>query len=135
VRGYLTGSGYQEYLSNGTVCGISIPAGLHDGDQLPEAIFTPAFKAELGEHDENISFERSIEIVGEQPHAKTHGGRRPGSVRSRGLATKASEFQGRQAQTRLALVTLQSADGQLLVQPVSSRTSPAKPTRSFSVAE
>lgn len=66
VRGYLTGSGWAEYQSNGTVCGISLPAGLQNGDRLPEPIFTPAFKAELGEHDENISFERATEIVGEE---------------------------------------------------------------------
>ena len=66
VRGYLTGSGYQEYLATGEVCGIALPAGLADGDRLPEPIFTPAFKAELGDHDENISFERSVEIVGEE---------------------------------------------------------------------
>lgn len=65
VRGYLTGSGYQEYLATGAVCGIALPAGLADGDRLPEPIYTPAWKAPLGEHDENISFERSAEIVGE----------------------------------------------------------------------
>lgn len=64
VRGYLTGSGWLEYQSTRTVCGIPIPAGLNDGDRLPEPIFTPAYKAPLGEHDENISFERTAEIVG-----------------------------------------------------------------------
>jgi phosphoribosylaminoimidazole-succinocarboxamide synthase len=66
VRGYIAGSGYQEYLATGTLCGIKLPAGLKDGDKLPEPIFTPAFKAELGGHDENISFEKVIEIVGEE---------------------------------------------------------------------
>ena len=65
VRGYLTGSGWAEYREAGTVCGIPLPSGLQNGDRLPEPIFTPAFKAELGEHDENISFERTIELVGE----------------------------------------------------------------------
>lgn len=65
VRGYLTGSGYQEYLASGTVCGIPLPAGLADGDRLPEPIYTPAYKAPMGEHDENITFEQSIELVGE----------------------------------------------------------------------
>ncbi|MGB4779065.1 phosphoribosylaminoimidazolesuccinocarboxamide synthase [Microbacterium sp.] len=64
VRGYLTGSGWKEYQVSGTVCGIPLPAGLHDGDRLPEPIFTPAYKAPMGEHDENISYERMVEIVG-----------------------------------------------------------------------
>ena len=64
VRGYLTGSGWAEYRDSGTVCGIALPAGLRDGDRLPEPLYTPAFKAPLGEHDENISFERSVELVG-----------------------------------------------------------------------
>ena len=64
VRGYLTGSGWAEYRESGTVCGIALPAGLHDGDRLPEPLYTPAFKAPLGEHDENITFEGSVELVG-----------------------------------------------------------------------
>lgn len=64
VRGYLTGSGWKEYQASGTVCGIPLPAGLHDGDRLPEPIYTPAWKAPLGAHDENISFERTVELVG-----------------------------------------------------------------------
>ena len=64
VRGYLTGSGLKEYQVSQTVCGVPLPAGLGDGDRLPEPIYTPAYKAPLGEHDENISFEQSVEIVG-----------------------------------------------------------------------
>jgi phosphoribosylaminoimidazole-succinocarboxamide synthase len=64
VRGYLTGSGWLEYRQEQAVCGVPLPAGLRDGDRLPQPIFTPAFKAELGEHDENIPFERVIELVG-----------------------------------------------------------------------
>ena len=64
VRGYLTGSGWAEYRESGTVCGIALPAGLSDGDRLPEPLYTPAFKAPMGEHDENITFERSVELVG-----------------------------------------------------------------------
>jgi phosphoribosylaminoimidazole-succinocarboxamide synthase len=60
VRGYLSGSGWKEYQDRGTVCGIPLPAGLRESDQLPEPIFTPATKAEQGEHDENISFDRMI---------------------------------------------------------------------------
>ncbi len=64
VRGYLTGGGWKEYSAQGTVCGIPLPAGLHDGDRLPEPIYTPAYKAPLGEHDENVSFARTVELVG-----------------------------------------------------------------------
>ena len=64
VRGYLTGSGWAEYQQSGTVCGIPLPDGLENGDRLPEPLFTPAYKAPLGEHDENISFERTVELVG-----------------------------------------------------------------------
>ena len=66
VRGYLSGSGWKEYLESQSVCGVALPAGLENGDRLPEPIYTPAFKAELGEHDENITFERTIELVGAQ---------------------------------------------------------------------
>jgi phosphoribosylaminoimidazole-succinocarboxamide synthase len=63
VRGYLAGSGWKEYRASGTVCGIKLPAGLKESDRLPEPIFTPATKEESG-HDENISFERMVELVG-----------------------------------------------------------------------
>jgi len=65
VRGYLTGSGWREYEATRTVCGVALPAGLRDGDRLPEPIFTPAWKAPMGQHDENITFERTAEIVGD----------------------------------------------------------------------
>jgi phosphoribosylaminoimidazole-succinocarboxamide synthase len=64
VRGYISGSGWKEYEANGTVCGIQLPEGLHFGGKLPEPIFTPAYKAPMGEHDENITFERVIELIG-----------------------------------------------------------------------
>jgi phosphoribosylaminoimidazole-succinocarboxamide synthase len=70
VRGYLTGSGWAEYQREGTVCGIPLPAGLANGDRLPEPLFTPAFKAPMGEHDENISFERTVELVGAERAAE-----------------------------------------------------------------
>ena len=66
VRGYLAGSGWKEYRTQGTVCGIPLPADLRDGDRLPEAIFTPSTKAELGAHDENISFAQAVELCGEK---------------------------------------------------------------------
>ncbi|HET6825841.1 MAG TPA: phosphoribosylaminoimidazolesuccinocarboxamide synthase [Amnibacterium sp.] len=64
VRGVVTGSGYAEYRETGAISGVRLPAGLADGDRLPEPIFTPAFKAEQGEHDENIPFDRVVELVG-----------------------------------------------------------------------
>lgn len=63
VRGYITGSGWASYQENGTVCGIKLPEGLKESEKLPEAIYTPSTKAEIGLHDENISFERSIEVL------------------------------------------------------------------------
>lgn len=65
VRGYLAGSGWREYQTNQQVCGVPLPAGLQNASPLPEPIFTPATKAEIGDHDENISFERAAEIVGQ----------------------------------------------------------------------
>jgi phosphoribosylaminoimidazole-succinocarboxamide synthase len=67
VRGYLSGSGWREYRESGEVCGIGLPEGLRESDKLPEPIFTPATKAEVGEHDENIDFERAVEIIGSRP--------------------------------------------------------------------
>ena len=64
VRGYLSGSGWVEYQATQSVCGVNLPAGLVDGDRLPEPIYTPAWKAPMGEHDENITFERTVELVG-----------------------------------------------------------------------
>ena len=64
VRGYLAGSGWAQYQVNGEVCGVKLPAGLKNASKLPAPIFTPATKAEMGDHDENISFERMVEIVG-----------------------------------------------------------------------
>jgi len=66
VRGYITGSGWKEYQHDGTVCGIELPSGLKESERLPEPIFTPATKAAEGEHDENVDFERAVEIVGDR---------------------------------------------------------------------
>lgn len=63
VRGYITGSGWESYKKNGTVCNIKLPEGLKESDKLPEPIYTPTTKAELGDHDEHISFEESVEIL------------------------------------------------------------------------
>ena len=67
VRGYITGSGWKDYQATGAVCGIDLPAGLEESDRLPEPIFTPATKAEVGDHDENVDFDRAAEIVGDRP--------------------------------------------------------------------
>ena len=66
VRGYITGSGWKEYGRTGEVCGITLPEGLVESQKLPEPIFTPATKAEVGDHDENISFERAVETIGDR---------------------------------------------------------------------
>ncbi len=66
VRGYLAGSGWKDYIESGKVCGIQLPAGLKESQELPEPIFTPSTKAEGGEHDENISFEETVNLVGRQ---------------------------------------------------------------------
>ena len=66
VRGYLSGSGWKEYKASGAVCGIELPPDLLESDKLPEPIFTPATKAEIGDHDENVDFDRAAEIVGDR---------------------------------------------------------------------
>ena len=66
VRGYITGSGWASYQQNGTVCGIRLPEGLVKSEKLPEAIYTPSTKAEIGLHDENISYEQSVEVLEKQ---------------------------------------------------------------------
>ena len=66
VRGYLIGSGWKDYQKTGAVCGIQLPTGLRQADKLPEAIFTPSTKAEIGEHDENISFEQTVDLLGRE---------------------------------------------------------------------
>ena len=63
VRGYITGSGWKSYVQNGTVCGIKLPEGLKECDKIPEPIYTPSTKAEIGDHDENIDFDRSVEVL------------------------------------------------------------------------
>jgi phosphoribosylaminoimidazole-succinocarboxamide synthase len=67
ARGYITGSGWKEYQRTGSVCGIELPTGLQESEKLPYPIFTPATKAEVGDHDENIDFERAVELIGNRP--------------------------------------------------------------------
>ena len=73
VRGYLAGSGWAEYQKTRSVCGVPLPAGLGNGDKLPAPIYTPAWKAPMGQHDENISFERTVELVGADVAAQLRG--------------------------------------------------------------
>jgi phosphoribosylaminoimidazole-succinocarboxamide synthase len=70
VRGYITGSGWKEYQATGAVCGVHLPQGLEESERLPDPVFTPATKAEIGEHDENIDFERMAELVGDRELAE-----------------------------------------------------------------
>jgi phosphoribosylaminoimidazole-succinocarboxamide synthase len=89
VRGYLAGSGWKEYLRSASVCGIPAPRGMQESEQLPEPLFTPSTKAEIGEHDENISFERMTEIIGESPAEELKAAldrRLLGGARARGAA-------------------------------------------------
>jgi phosphoribosylaminoimidazole-succinocarboxamide synthase len=85
VRGYLAGSGWKEYSQSGTVCGQKLPSGLTQCQKLPELIFTPATKAERGEHDENISFARCVDIIGEEAANYVRD-------KSTQIFTKASEY-------------------------------------------
>jgi phosphoribosylaminoimidazole-succinocarboxamide synthase len=86
VRGYVSGSGWKEYKATGGICGIPLPAGLVESQQLPEPIFTPSTKAELGEHDENISFERTIELCGLELAGQARDATLAIYSRARGLA-------------------------------------------------
>ncbi|MFO7765584.1 MAG: phosphoribosylaminoimidazolesuccinocarboxamide synthase [Pelovirga sp.] len=70
VRGYLSGSGWKEYRKSGSVCSIPLPSGLQESDKLPETLFTPSTKAELGEHDENISFDQAAQLCGRETAEK-----------------------------------------------------------------
>ena len=85
IRGYLAGSGWKEYRQTQSVCGVKLPAGLRQCDKLPELIFTPATKAELGDHDENISFERCVDILGKEAAAYVRD-------KSTEIFAKASEY-------------------------------------------
>jgi len=99
VRGYLTGSGWAEYRENGTVCGIRLVDGLDNGDRLPEPIFTPAYKAPLGEHDENISFAQTVDLVGAARAAELRDlsleiyGRASATAESHGLILADTKFE------------------------------------------
>ncbi len=95
VRGYLSGSGWKSYEQTGQVCGIRLPSGLHESDRLPEPILTPSTKAEIGTHDENITFEAMIELLGGDAAATTLAGRiRDVAIRLYGYGAAVAERAG-----------------------------------------
>jgi phosphoribosylaminoimidazole-succinocarboxamide synthase len=127
VRGYITGSGWKDYQASGAVCGIELPAGLSESEQLPEPIFTPATKADIGDHDENVDFDRAAEILGDRKlleelrrlsievysFAAEH-------ARSRGIILADTKFEfGRDSEGRIVL-------GDEVLTPDSSRFWPAE---------
>jgi len=127
VRGYLTGSGWKDYQREGAVCGIPLPAGLRESEQLPEPIFTPATKADVGDHDENVDFDRAAQIVGDRAllerlreisialyrHASEH-------ARARGIVLADTKFEfGRDTAGEIVL-------GDEVLTPDSSRFWPAE---------
>ena len=99
ARGYLTGSGLLDYRATGEVCGIALPAGLEDGSRLPEPIFTPATKADLGDHDENVSFDAVVSTVGAETAAALRDltlqvyGRAEEIARERGIILADTKFE------------------------------------------
>ena len=110
ARGYLTGSGLLDYRRTGEVCGIALPAGLQDGSRLPEPIFTPASKADLGDHDENVSYEAVVEEIGDDFAAELRTltlavyGRAEGIARERGIILADTKFEfGRRADHTIVL--------------------------------
>ncbi|MGI8659668.1 MAG: phosphoribosylaminoimidazolesuccinocarboxamide synthase [Thermoleophilaceae bacterium] len=126
VRGYITGSGWKDYQATGEVCGISLPPGLQESERLPEPIFTPATKAELGDHDENVDFDRAAEILGDRPLLEelrrlslelyAHGA---AHARERGIVLADTKFElGRRADGTIVL-------GDEVMTPDSSRFWPA----------
>jgi len=126
VRGFITGSGWKDYQAGGSVCGIKLPAGLREAEQLPEPIFTPATKAELGDHDENVDFDRAAEIIGDRELLEelrrlsielyTHG---VAHARERGIILADTKFEfGRRADGTIVL-------GDEVLTPDSSRFWPA----------
>jgi phosphoribosylaminoimidazole-succinocarboxamide synthase len=110
ARGYLAGSGLIDYQVTGAVCGIELPEGLVDGDRLPEPIFTPATKAALGEHDENVSYDAVVDVVGEPVAAELKAltlavyGRAEAIARERGIILADTKFEfGRRADGTIVL--------------------------------
>jgi len=126
VRGYITGSGWKDYRATGGVCGVELPAGLSESEQLPEPIFTPATKAEVGDHDENVDFERAAEILGDRSALEELRrlsielyGFAAGHARERGIILADTKFEfGRDRDGRIVV-------GDEVLTPDSSRFWPA----------
>lgn len=126
ARGYITGSGYKDYLATGSVCGIDLPTGLVNSDRLSEPLFTPSTKAEVGDHDENISFEQGVKILGFETMSWLKG-------MTLGLYLEASEYARNRgiilADTKFEFGTVDDADEPVLIDeiftPDSSRFWPA----------
>jgi phosphoribosylaminoimidazole-succinocarboxamide synthase len=110
VRGFLAGSGWREYKENGTVCGRELPAGLKQCEKLPEPVFTPATKAERGAHDENISFERCVDILGAERAEFVHDNsimifeRASEYAESKGIILADTKFEWGVAEGRIILI-------------------------------
>ena len=126
VRGYITGSGWKDYQGTGAVCGIELPAGLEESQQLPEPIFTPATKADIGDHDENVDFDKAAEILGDRPLLEELRrlsievySRASEHARKQGIILADTKFEfGRDSQGRIVL-------GDEVLTPDSSRFWPA----------
>jgi phosphoribosylaminoimidazole-succinocarboxamide synthase len=126
VRGYITGSGWKDYQASGAVCGVELPAGLRESEQLPEPIFTPATKAEVGDHDENVDFDRAAEILGDRAALEELRrlsielyARAAEHARERGIILADTKFEfGRDRQGRIVI-------GDEVLTPDSSRFWPA----------
>jgi phosphoribosylaminoimidazole-succinocarboxamide synthase len=124
ARGYLTGSGLLEYRNDGTVCGIALPEGLEDGSELPAPIYTPALKAEVGEHDENVSYEETARRIGSELAAELRQvtlavyARARDIARDRGIILADTKFEFGLADGRLVI-------GDEVLTPDSSRFWPA----------
>ncbi len=111
VRGYLIGSGWNDYQETGKVCGIDLPAGLRQAERLPRTLFTPAYKAEAGQHDENIDFDKVVELVGAKLAARVRDvaieiyERAAAYARQRGIIIADTKFEfGLDEQNRLYLI-------------------------------
>ncbi len=111
VRGYLIGSGWNDYQETGKVCGIDLPAGLRQAERLPQTLFTPAYKAEAGQHDENIDFDKVVELVGAKLAARVRDvaieiyERAAAYARQRGIIIADTKFEfGLDEQNRLYLI-------------------------------
>jgi phosphoribosylaminoimidazole-succinocarboxamide synthase len=124
VRGYMAGSGWKSYQKDGTICGIKLPAGLAESEKMPEAIFTPSTKAESG-HDENISYEKMVQVIGAEAAAKLRDGtlsvfRKAGDyARGRGIIICDTKFEWGLADGKIMLIDE-------VLTPDSSRFWPAK---------